>query len=600
MSGRSSAATAPIAAADIRADISAESAAAAAPPATDAARDVASSAAASDPSGSGGTAPGPLQFNFRFAPWKDVLEWFAERADLSLVLEAPPPGTFNYSDSKTYSTPEAIDLLNSVLLTKGYTLVRRERMLLLVNLEDGIPPNLVTTVPVEQLDERGEFELVSCVFPLGTSDAATVEQELTKLIGPQGSVQLLPQARQILVTETAGRLRTIRNVLRSMEDPTANGAALVRVMPLQHIQPEEAFQVVRQMLGLPEELNASPDGTLRMAADPSGRRIMVTGQPDAVSRVAEVVKLIDVPADGALPATPQLEVYSVLDADSDAVLQVLQTLLVDEPNVRLATDPQTGHLIALGLPSHHATIRATLEQLQKDAQQVEVLRLRFVDPQAAVLSINKLFGGGEEGSSKAPRVDADLNTNQLLVRGSANQIAQIRALLEKMGETGSNDDPAEQTNRKLRVVPLTGLQADAVLQQVQEIWPTLRANRIRTVTPSAAVRDPAAATESARAAGVGRTVPGAPRVDRSVRGSPAGTVHRPPRAAAVAAADRSGRDPETAGRIEPGDGTQPGATAHGLRIECARSSGAGGRGIPSRLPPRRRPRRQRGRGRPVG
>ena len=67
-----------------------------------------------------------------------------------LVIDAPPPGTFNYIDTRSYAAEEAIDVLNSVLLTKGYTLVRRERMLLLINLEDGIPPNLVTTVPVQE------------------------------------------------------------------------------------------------------------------------------------------------------------------------------------------------------------------------------------------------------------------------------------------------------------------------------------------------------------------------------------------------------------------------------------------------------------------
>ncbi len=239
---------------------------------------------------------GLLYFNFRYAPWKDVLEWFATKADLSLILEAPPPGTFNYSDTKGYTPAETIDLLNSVLLTKGYTLVRRERMLLVINLEDGIPPNLVTTIPVDQLDQRGAYELVRCRFPLGTSDPAIVEEELSKLIGPQGDIQVLSQARQVVVTETAGRLRTVRDVLRSMEDPMANGTGQVRAVLLEYINLEDAFTVIREMLGLPEDLNAAPDGSLRMAGDPSGQRIMLTGSPDSVRRVTEILQLIDVPS----------------------------------------------------------------------------------------------------------------------------------------------------------------------------------------------------------------------------------------------------------------------------------------------------------------
>ncbi|MFN5909436.1 MAG: hypothetical protein ACK5A3_25580, partial [Planctomyces sp.] len=60
-----------------------------------------------------------LRFNFRAQKWPEVLDWVAREADLSLVMETPPPGVFSYSDSKDYSTTAAIDLLNGWLLTKG-------------------------------------------------------------------------------------------------------------------------------------------------------------------------------------------------------------------------------------------------------------------------------------------------------------------------------------------------------------------------------------------------------------------------------------------------------------------------------------------------
>ena len=53
-----------------------------------------------------------LRFQFRYQKWADVLEWIAEEADLSLVLDAPPPGTFNYADQRAYTPTQAIDLLN--------------------------------------------------------------------------------------------------------------------------------------------------------------------------------------------------------------------------------------------------------------------------------------------------------------------------------------------------------------------------------------------------------------------------------------------------------------------------------------------------------
>jgi hypothetical protein len=60
-----------------------------------------------------------LRFMFRYQQWKDVLQWLADQAEMSLVMDAPPPGTFNYSDTREYTPEEAIDMLNGVLIVKA-------------------------------------------------------------------------------------------------------------------------------------------------------------------------------------------------------------------------------------------------------------------------------------------------------------------------------------------------------------------------------------------------------------------------------------------------------------------------------------------------
>lgn len=71
-----------------------------------------------------------LRIEFQHQPWEDVLEWYADQAGLSLVMDAPPPGTFNYTDSRQYTPIEALDLLNRVLSTKKFRLVRRDETLI--------------------------------------------------------------------------------------------------------------------------------------------------------------------------------------------------------------------------------------------------------------------------------------------------------------------------------------------------------------------------------------------------------------------------------------------------------------------------------------
>jgi type II secretory pathway component GspD/PulD (secretin) len=431
-----------------------------------------------------------LRFNFRYQPWKDVLEWFAERADLSLMADNPPKGTFNYTDTREYTPGQAIDLLNSVLATKGYILLRKDRMLILVNLEDlkeGIPPNLVEEVSAQELDKRGEYDLVRVLFPVQRASPEDVEQEVRKLLGPQGNVQVLPKSRNLWITDTAGRLRTIRRVIEAIENPGEAGSGQFYTIDLKFADAQEALSVLRQLFDIPLDKNAAPDASVRIILEPSGTRLLVSGKPEAVARVQDVMKAIDVPdpsspQKGRVVGTPQLESYPIATADPNSVLQVLQSVLAGAPDVRLAIDPKTGNLIALARPTEQAKIRAILEQLQRDARRFDVIQLRTLDPQMAVAAITKLFA--QDAGPGAPKVDADPASRQLLVRGSESQIKQIRSMLEQMGELSAGDG---KDGGPIRMLPLSPRAAESALSRLQELWPTIRGNRIRVVTPSAGI-----------------------------------------------------------------------------------------------------------------
>ena len=169
------------------------------------------------------------------------------------------------------------------------------------------------------------------------------------------------------------------------------------------------------------------------------------------------------------------------------------------PDVRLALDPKTGNLVAWARPSEHATIKATLEELQRDARRFDVIQLRTLDPQVAVAAITKLFAA--DAGPGAPKVDADPASRQLLIRGSESQIKQIRSMLEQMGELSAGD--GKDGGGPVRMLPLSPRATEAALIRLQEIWPTLRGNRIRVVTPSPGIPSvrPSADSETPPAGG---------------------------------------------------------------------------------------------------
>ena len=160
-----------------------------------------------------------LRFNFRYQKWEDVLDWFARQAGLALVMDQPPSGAFTYSDNKSYTPAEAIDLLNRVLITKGYTLVHRGRMLTLFELNDTLSLDVIRRVKPAEIAGRGEFEMISTLFPLGRRPADTVLAEITPLLGPYGKCVALPHSKQLLVIETAGKMQAIGVMIAFIPEP---------------------------------------------------------------------------------------------------------------------------------------------------------------------------------------------------------------------------------------------------------------------------------------------------------------------------------------------------------------------------------------------
>ncbi|MHB9077419.1 MAG: secretin N-terminal domain-containing protein [Pirellulaceae bacterium] len=423
-----------------------------------------------------------LRFNFRFQPWEDVLDWLAEQADLSLQSTMVPEGTFNYSDSREYTPTEAIDLINGVLLTQGYTLVRRGRLLTVINLDDEVPDVLVEFVPMEKLDGRGEFELVKTVFHLAKMEPSDAEQEIQQLLGPGRKMVVMPKSRQILVTETAGKLRVIRDVIKSAEDPQGSKDRDVAELKLKFVSPEEVLSIARPLLGLEDEKNVSDE--ISIAIDTLGTRLFATGSKDKVQILEDLVLKVDIKREAATSAVateqPQLQTHQIQAADPQEALAVMQTLLAGLPDVRMSLDAKTSKIIALARPSEHRTIQETIKQLEGESPRFEVIQLRKIDPKAAVLTINNFFSSKDAKGATVDgiKVDADPTTMKLYVRATQRDLEQVRTLIEKLEGTGE----AGVSGSTLRFIPMTGASAVSAVEMAERLW--RGPNQIRMTAPS--------------------------------------------------------------------------------------------------------------------
>ena len=435
---------------------------------------------------------GMIRFYFRNAPWQYVIEWFADQAALSLQSDRMPTGTLNLTDGEYYTPTEGLDILNAYLQFKDYTLVRKGKTLFVTYLPDGIPQNLLETITPDELDERGKYEICRVVFDLNRTQPADVQTEVERLLGPQGVILPLPRSQQIVITETGGTLRTIRNLIRRMDDPEGITIGSLHMVELKSLTAEDALRMMRTLLAIDAN-----EPSLRTEVDSTGKRIFLSGQGYMVERARDLLVRMDAAYTASDPSDMmwgdvQFESYDVGFADPATVLAVLQTLLVRNPDTRLSLDPRTNGIHLQARPNVHATVKETIEQMQLNRPQFAIIPLKRMSPQTAVDRI-KMFiptapalsttattvqtgGGGNRqqqqptAATSLPTVEPDTTARQIIVRGTLSQIKEIRDFLTSQGEDGlvetSNISP-------IRTIPLSPAATELVLEQLQAILPAL-------------------------------------------------------------------------------------------------------------------------------
>ena len=440
-----------------------------------------------------------LKIVFHGVPWRTVIEWFASEAGLSLELESAPPGSFTYRDETgTYSIDEAFSKLNSYLIRRNFLMYRTGQMLMLVNLADGIPVDLIRDVPLEKLDQVGDYEVVRVLFNLTGTTPDVVQAEIQQFLGPQGMIVPLVRSQQIYVTEFGDKLRTIREVIRNIDDPKV--IHVVKRITLENIAADMALTQLKLMLSFSDN-----DSTLRANIDATGKSIWLSGRVDRVNVAEYYLKQIDSNPVDTKDVT--LKVYPIPSADPRIALAIVQTLLAGSPDVRVSLDSTIGAIAVQGRAKDHQKVVDAIEELEKSGVTTETIQLSRISTTTAKEAIDSFFSGGTTSNTQrnqfgqfgsgvggtsstssnsvaAPIVTTVASLKQLIVKGTKSQITQIKTLLTQMGEPNLLAEGGQiPVNQNLfRVVPATEKQAEIILQLARPMWSQMGNRQINIIS----------------------------------------------------------------------------------------------------------------------
>ncbi|MEM1061217.1 MAG: secretin N-terminal domain-containing protein [Planctomycetota bacterium] len=478
-----------------------------------------------------------LTFNFRNAPWDDVLSLFAKAAGLTLDLENVPPGSFSYLDEKSYTPGEALDVLNGYLLQRGYALFRRDRFLVAVDLRDGVPSALVPTVEAASLAGQPRNRFVRVMLPTGAVAAEDFVDDAKELLSPYGVVVSLGNSNRIVVTDVAGNVAEIAAYVSEAVRPPEPYELTFAAFKLRHAAAADLEPIVRELLGIETEDQtggsssrgnidprramefmqrmmggrgggrgeSSPpedvDLQAHVAIDERSNQLLVTATPAGVEIARQAVAELDVPDEGEARdevSGPYLDVYKVDDADLDQLSQTLKTMF---PGLIVNRDRRVDLLHVITTANRHAEIAGLIRTMDGKGGGVvaEVIPLATLDAYTTAVTISAMFTS--EGDD-APALQPDPSGRRLLFRGSSEQLLQVRTILAQLGEIGDGGGAAVTRSRgPVRRVPLGGRDPAEIARLLQQVWSAGNDEPLKIIDRSGAAEtaSPAAETDGGEA-----------------------------------------------------------------------------------------------------
>ena len=483
-----------------------------------------------------------LQFNFSGADWRSVLTWFAKEANLNLEWRESPEGQFNLKTHRTYSVTESLDIINMHLLARGFTLMRRDEVLVLMKLDKGFDTTLVPRVHPDQLDDLGRFDFVRVSFDLDWLLAEAAVKELNPMLSPHGTLVPLTKTNRIEAMDTADNLRGIRDLIRREESGNSQ-ERLVSEFVLEHTNAAEMIGKLQQLLGLEKPLARMSNGQMQvvreqialkaemakrlgdkgpsfqenridvfLVANEQRNSIVANAPPDKIAIIKQAVQALDVPNmnQGArLSEITTMKVYPLNGADPDAVSDILKSLTeIGElhPNSRFSEDDDKQILFAYASLKDHVTITSVMNQLAGSSRSFKVIQLERLKAAYVARSIQTLMGaevsntsvdesrgrrGRDNASSswKGFKVDADLPHNRLLLFATTIEFAQVEELLVKIGERNRMSGSA-------RVFKIPSKSIDETIELLRQRWPGVSDNPLEIRLPVKSQESKDSSTES--------------------------------------------------------------------------------------------------------
>lgn len=302
---------------------------------------------------------GDIRLNFKEAPLSQVLNYLSEAAGFVIVQEKEVSGTVSITSHQGISQDEAVDLLNAVLVEKGYAAVRNGRILKIVSRSQALTMDLPVRSGANPQEIPKKDELVTQIIPVRYADATKLIENIRPLLEEDVTLSANESSNAIVITDTLTNIRRMAEIIQAL-DTSISSISAIRVFALEYADATEVADVIKEVFAS-DTSSSSRNNFQRMmqqrfnmggrGGSPGGSSSASSEARNAASRVVAVADeytnaLVVSAPDELLPTIEQIveqldtniadvtevRVFRLEHADAAELAQLINDLYYDQSN----------------------------------------------------------------------------------------------------------------------------------------------------------------------------------------------------------------------------------------------------------------------------
>ena len=185
-----------------------------------------------------------LMLNFQDVPLQSVLEYMSEAAGFIILGDTKVRGDVTILSKQPLNREEAVDLLDTILNEKGYTAIRRGRILKIVEKDKALIEDLPVKSGADPLEIPKKDVMVTQIIPIRFGNAGQLIENISDLLPDYATISANDGSNAIILTDTQTNIHRIAEIVSAL-DTSISSISEIRVFPLVYADAKQLADVIK-------------------------------------------------------------------------------------------------------------------------------------------------------------------------------------------------------------------------------------------------------------------------------------------------------------------------------------------------------------------